>query len=78
MRYQTQLPTIALAFKENHQAAITIPEGKMIDLVGRAKDQRFVVVEVDGERLQMFETDLADRCIAEAAPDRAKAEVHPV
>lgn len=76
MRYQTHLPTIALAFKDNHQAAITIPAGKMVDLIGGAKDRRFVVVEVDGERLQVFETDLADRCRAEPVPESAKAAVH--
>ena len=65
MRYQTQLPTIGLVPRDNHQAAITIPSGKILDVVGRAQDERFVIAEVDGQRLLVFETDLNSRCIAQ-------------
>ena len=58
MRYQTHLPTIALAYGDNHRVAVTIPAGKMMNVVGQGDDNRFLVVEVDGEQLQVFETDL--------------------
>jgi len=70
MRYQTHLPTIALAFRDDHHAAVTIPAGTMMNLIGPAEDDRFVVVEVDGEKLQVFETDLMNRSAARAARER--------
>jgi len=65
MRYQTHLPTIALEYRDNHHAAVTIPAGKMINLVGQAEDG-FLVVEVDGEQLRILESDLMDRMTAGA------------
>lgn len=64
MRFQTHLPTIALACKSGHQAAVTIPAGKVMNIVGKGEDERFLVVEVDGEQFQIFESDLAGRCLA--------------
>jgi len=64
MRYQTHRPTIALALRDDHLAAVTIPAGKLMNIVGEGEDARFLVVEVDGEQLQIFESDLIDRCRA--------------
>jgi len=68
MRYQTHLPTIALASRDSHQAAVTIPAGTMMNVVGQAEDSRFLVVEADGELFQVFETDLMDHGTPQAEP----------
>ena len=73
MRYQTHRPTIALTLGDDHQAAVTIPPGKLMNIVGEAEDSRFVVVEVDGEQLQIFESDLMDRCVASPAQSKRGA-----
>jgi len=60
MRYQLLLPTMVLAFKDNHQAAVTIQPGTVIDLIGPdASDDRFVVVKSKDEEFHMFACDLA-------------------
>ena len=61
MFYRTSLPLMVLAFKDNHDAAVTVPAGQVIDVSGSANDDRFLVVEVDGEEFHMFETDLRER-----------------
>jgi hypothetical protein len=53
-------PTIVLAMKHNHQAAVPIPAGTIVDVVGSAEDDRFVVVTVDGEQFHAFASDLVD------------------
>ena len=52
---------MVLALKDNHQLAVTIPAGKIVDVVASAQDDRFVVVTVDGEQFHAFASDLADR-----------------
>jgi len=51
---------MVLAFKDNHQAATTIPEGTILD-VGADFDDRFVVVTLNGEQFHMFASDLTER-----------------
>jgi hypothetical protein len=60
MTYRIDQPTMVLAFKDNHQAAVTIPAGKIIQVNGPAEDDRFVVVSVDGEQFHVFASDLAN------------------
>jgi len=52
---------MVLAYRDNHQAATTIPAGKTIDVIGPAEDDRFCVVNSDGEEFLVFESDLMDR-----------------
>jgi hypothetical protein len=59
--YRIERPMMVLAFRDNHQAAVTIPAGKIIQLIGPAEDDRFVVVSVDGEQFLVFASDLANR-----------------
>jgi hypothetical protein len=59
--YRTTLPMMVLAFRDNHQAAVTIPAGELIQVAGRDRDERFRVVCVHGEEFLVFETDLEDR-----------------
>jgi hypothetical protein len=51
-------PTMVLALNDNHQAAIPIPAGKVVDIEESVQDDRFVVVSVDGERFLAFASDL--------------------
>jgi hypothetical protein len=70
MLHRLNLATMVLALKDNHQVAVTIPAGKIVDVVGSAEDDRFVVVTVDGEQFHAFASDLSDRGlqIRESAP----------
>jgi hypothetical protein len=52
---------MVLAFRDNHHAAVPIPPGEEIDLVGPAEDDRFVIVRANGEEFLVFETDLSSR-----------------
>ncbi len=61
MRYRVDLPTMVLAFKDNHDAAVTIQSGAIIDVVGPAtNDDRFVVVKVEDQEFHMFAIDLRE------------------
>ena len=55
---------MVLAYRNNHEAAVTIPAGKSIEIVGPAKDDRFVIVKADGEEFLVFETDLVQTAAA--------------
>jgi hypothetical protein len=76
--YRTELPFIALSYRDDHHAAFTIPSGKLIRVIGPAEDDRFLVIEIDGEQFQAFETDLKSRCSvhAERGPARAGLSVN--
>ena len=61
MRCRLNAPLMVLAYRDNHQAATTIPAGKTIDVLDLDQDDRFSIVSVDGERFLAFETDLLER-----------------
>jgi hypothetical protein len=52
---------MVLAFRDNHQAATTIPAGRTIEVLGLAEDDRFSVIRSEGEEFLVFETDLLER-----------------
>jgi len=52
---------MVLAFRDNHDVAVTIPAGATFDVVGPAQDDRFIIVNVQGEELLIFESDLEQR-----------------
>jgi hypothetical protein len=60
MLHRLDRPTIVLALRDNHQAAVPIPAGKIVDVAGSGEDDRFVVVTVDGEQFHALASDLAD------------------
>ena len=64
MSYSSSSPLMVLAYRNNHEAAVTIPAGKSIEIVGPAKDDRFVIVKADGEEFLVFETDLVQTAAA--------------
>ena len=60
MEYFLIRPMMVLAFEDNHQAAVTLPAGKRIDVIGPVEDDdRFVRIRADGE-FHVFATDLED------------------
>jgi hypothetical protein len=70
--YRIQLPAIGLASRGGHWAAVKIPEGTVLSVIGPSEKPRFLVVEMDGQQVWLFETDLQDRC-ALIAPDAKRA-----
>jgi hypothetical protein len=78
MLQQTVRELMVLAnMGDNHQAAVTIPPGKIIEVLGPATDDRFVTIRVDGKTFDVFLTDLSDRCcpIKEPQPDSGKGRI---
>lgn len=63
VRYCTMFPTIALLQKDDDVNAFTIPTGTVMSIVGPARDSRFIVVEINMHRFQVFRADLVDRCV---------------
>lgn len=61
MRYRLHAALTALAARDHHQAAITIAAGRTIDVIGKAEDERFCIIRVDGEELLAFESDIHER-----------------
>ena len=44
-------PLVVLAYSDNHNAAVTIPAGEIIEVVGLVEnDDRFAVVQFAGEQ----------------------------
>jgi hypothetical protein len=73
--YRTELPFMALGYRDDHHGAVTIPRGKLIHVIGVAEDDRFLEIETDGERFQAFEMDLKGRCSAHAERGPAEASL---
>jgi hypothetical protein len=61
LTYRMDLPTLVLAFRDNHRAAITIPAGEIVELIGPAEIDGFVVVSVNDEKFRILARDLVDR-----------------
>ena len=59
--YKVFLPIMVLAFRDGHQAAVTMQPGEILEVVGPAQDDRFVIVDIKGEQCLVFECDLKDR-----------------
>ena len=58
MQYSPNRPLMVLAYNDNHEAALPVPPGKSIDVMGPAQDDRFLIVNVDGEKFLVFRTDI--------------------
>ena len=61
MRCRLSVSLMMLAYRDNHQAATTIPAGRTIDVLGPDRDDRFSVIRVDGEEFLAFGSDLLER-----------------
>ena len=73
--YRLELPVMALALKNNHRGAITIPAGETVKVVGRVEDAGFVVIDINGERFHVFDCDLTDRG-RPVPPSRVRVAAH--
>ena len=61
MQYRLNHPIMVLAFKDNHQLAVSVPAGQIVDVIGPAEnDDRFLVLNVNDEPFHAFASDLAD------------------
>lgn len=56
---------MALRIREGHRSAVTLRAGQILEVLGPAEDDRFVQIQVDGEVLEAFELDVADRCYSD-------------
>ena len=59
--YRVEVPMMVLALRNNHHAAVTIQAGEILEVLGRAEDDRFVVAETGEEKVLVFERDLKAR-----------------
>lgn len=72
MQYVLNLPLSVLACGDNHQAAVTVPAGTVIEVVGPMEhDDRFVLIKVNAGQFHIFASDLSDR----AEPVVARGDV---
>jgi hypothetical protein len=55
------LPMLGLDVKDNHLTAVAIPAGQTVEVIGRPKGSRLVIVSVNDEQLVVFASDLANR-----------------
>jgi hypothetical protein len=49
MLYRASHPIAVLPFRDNHQAAVTVLPGDILEVIHPAQDDRFVVVSIKGE-----------------------------
>lgn len=64
MNYRMDLPILALApeqGEDHHQGAVTILANQIVEVVGAAADERFLVVRRNEELFHVFASDLASR-----------------
>ena len=55
MQYLLTLPMMVSAFKDNHQSAVTIPAGTIIEVVGPVEDDdRFLLIQADDVQFHIF------------------------
>jgi hypothetical protein len=66
-RLKAALPL--LAFGDNHDDALPIPAGSIIDVLQLPEDDRFVLVRTRGQEFHAFASDIANCC--ELLPRRA-------
>jgi hypothetical protein len=61
MLYRASHSIMVLAFRDNHQAAVTVSPGDILEVIGPAQDDRFVIVSIKGEEFLVLESDLRTR-----------------
>lgn len=61
MQHSLSASLMVLALNGDHQAAVTIPAGKIVDVTRSDGDDRFVVITVEGEQFHAFASDLSDK-----------------
>ena len=59
--YRASHPIMVLAFRDNHHAAVAVRPGEILEVIGLAQDDRFVIVSIKGEEFLVFESDIRTR-----------------
>jgi len=59
--YCLNRPIMVLALKDNHNAAVPIPAGKIVQVTPSPDDDRFVIVKVDGQKFLAFASDFINK-----------------
>ena len=59
--YRASHPIMVLAFQDNHHAAVAVRPGEILEVIGLAQDDRFVIVSIKGEEFLVFESDIRTR-----------------
>jgi hypothetical protein len=78
MKYLLTGPMMVLAFQDNHQAAVTIPAGTCIEVVGPVEDDdRFLLISAEDGQFHIFASDLAGRTKPVVARKPAKGARAP-
>ena len=77
MTYRLDRPMMVLAFKDNHQAATTIPAGQVVELIGPAKDDRFFVISSVSFRQGCVRPPESGFLLGQEAADRGSADRKP-
>ena len=60
MLYRTSHAITVLAFGDNHQLAVMLPPGGVLQVLRPAQDDRFVIVSIKGEEFLVFEPDIRE------------------
>jgi hypothetical protein len=71
--YRLNRSIMVLALKDNHQAAVPIPAGRMVHVTPSPDDDRFVIVKVDGQKFLAFASDLIGKGPVSDQPQRQSA-----
>jgi len=58
--YRASYSIMVLAFRDNHHAAVTVLPGDILEVIGPAQDDRFVIVSIKGEEFLVFEPDIRE------------------
>jgi len=59
--YRASYSIMVLAFRDNHHAAVTVLPGDILEVIGPAQDDRFVIVSIKGEEFLVLQSDLMTR-----------------
>jgi len=71
MLYRASHAITVLAFGDNHQLAVMLPPGGILEVLRPARDGRFVVVSIKNEEFLVLKSDLRTR--GELLPSKSHA-----
>jgi hypothetical protein len=60
--YSPRVPLPVLAFRNNHEDALPVQPGKVIEVWDLVEDERFLLVSVDGQEFHAFTSDVYEFC----------------
>lgn len=75
MLYRSNMPLMVLAHGDNHDAAVTIPQGETFRVLGPDRDDRFCIVQYREQNFVIFESDLRNLCDAVSRKEAENARI---